>query len=292
MTPARNAPAAKTDAPLDDMTRRVARAAVRSLWHELVLYPKPGLVSLHDAGAHDDMNADTFIRSLFALSRFFGDIAKAGAAGAGFETLRVLGIHAERAMLTATRGVNTHRGAIFALGLLCATVARTVAAREAPTDAMLRKVLLSQWGADLASLRPAAGSASHGLQAKHRHGATGARGEALHGFPSVFEVALPALREALARDCDMRHARLSAFFALLAHVDDTNVLHRGGAKGLAFVRRVAREFRASGDVQSADAVMRAEAIHRAFIARRLSPGGCADLLAAALFVHDVQHMLR
>jgi len=292
MTPAHNAAAGKTDAPLDEMTRRVARAALRALWQELALYPKPGLVSLHDAGAHDDMNADTFIRSLFALSRFFGDIAKAGATGAAFETLRMLGIRAERAMLTATRGVNTHRGAIFALGLLCAAVARTVAACEAPSDGMLRKVLLAQWGADLASLRPAAGSASHGAQAEHRHGATGARGEALHGFPSVFEVALPALREALARGRDIRHAKLSAFFALLAHVDDTNVLHRGGASGLAFVRRVAREFRASGDVYSPDALMRAEAIHRAFIARQLSPGGCADLLAAALFVHHVQHMLR
>ncbi|HEY3179645.1 MAG TPA: triphosphoribosyl-dephospho-CoA synthase, partial [Casimicrobiaceae bacterium] len=71
-----------------DAARTIGRAAVRSLWQELALYPKPGLVSLRDAGAHRDMNATTFIRSLFALSRFFSEIAEAGAAGARFETLR------------------------------------------------------------------------------------------------------------------------------------------------------------------------------------------------------------
>ena len=271
-----------------DAMRSIGRAAVRSLWHELVLYPKPGLVSLHDAGAHDDMNADTFIRSLFALSRFFHDVTAAGAASARFETLRRLGVHAEAAMLAATRGLNTHRGAIFALGLLSAAVGRTVERGEAPSDAIVRRTLLACWGADLSCARQRPGNLSNGLVVARRYGASGARGEALRAFPSVFDFALPALRQALARGCDARRAQLSAFFALLAHVDDTNILHRGGAEGLAFVRRVAREFRDCGDVYASDAITRAEAIHREFVARGLSPGGCADLLAAALFVHDVQ----
>jgi triphosphoribosyl-dephospho-CoA synthase len=274
----------------DDAMRSIGRAAVRSLWHELVLYPKPGLVSLHDAGAHDDMNADTFIRSLFALSRFFHDVTAAGAAGARFETLRRLGVRAEAAMLAATRGLNTHRGAIFALGLLSAAVGRTVERGEAPSDAIVRRTLLACWGADLSCARQRPGNLSNGLVVARRYGVSGARGEALRAFPSVFDFALPALRQALARGCDARRAQLCAFFALLAHVDDTNILHRGGAEGLAFVRRVAREFRDSGDVYASDAITRAEAIHREFVARGLSPGGCADLLAAALFVHDVQTM--
>jgi triphosphoribosyl-dephospho-CoA synthase len=273
-----------------EATRNIGRAAVRSLWHELVLYPKPGLVSLHDTGAHDDMNADTFIRSLFALSRFFGDVTAAGAAGARFETLRSLGVGAETAMLAATRGRNTHRGAIFALGLLSAAVGRTVERGETPSDAIVRRTLLACWGADLSCARQRTGTLSNGLVVARRYGVSGARGEALRAFPSVFDFALPALRQALARGCDPRRAQLGAFFALLAHVDDTNILHRGGAEGLAFVRRAAREFCDSGDVYASDAITRAEAIHREFVARRLSPGGCADLLAAALFVHDVQTM--
>ena len=93
----------------------VARHAVRSLYQELVLYPKPGLVSLVDTGSHTDMDASTFVRSLFSLRRYFLEIALAGSQGADFAVLRGLGIEAERRMLLATGGINTHRGAIFSL---------------------------------------------------------------------------------------------------------------------------------------------------------------------------------
>ncbi|HWW69324.1 MAG TPA: triphosphoribosyl-dephospho-CoA synthase, partial [Duganella sp.] len=102
----------------------IARLAVGSLYAELCLYPKPGLVSLVDSGSHRDMNAATFMRSLFSLRHYFRSICLAGLIGAPFARLKQLGIEAETAMLKATRGVNTHRGAIFSLGLLCAAAGR------------------------------------------------------------------------------------------------------------------------------------------------------------------------
>ncbi len=270
-----------------DTARSIGRAAVRSLWHELALYPKPGLVSLRDSGAHGDMDAATFIRSLFAMSRYFHDIAIAGASSARFETLRRLGVRAEAAMLAATGGVNTHRGAIFAVGLLCATAARAHTYGAVPTDRTLRRMLIDQWGNALAAFEHSPIRHSHGAVVVRRYGAAGARSEARRAFPAVFDIALPALREALKQGVSPQRARLAAFFALLGHVDDTNVLHRCGAEGLAFVRRRAREFRERGGVFRHDALIRAEAIHREFVAARLSPGGCADLLAATLFVHSV-----
>ncbi|HEY3180985.1 MAG TPA: triphosphoribosyl-dephospho-CoA synthase MdcB [Casimicrobiaceae bacterium] len=270
----------------------IARAATRSLWRELVLYPKPGLVSLRDGGAHPDMDAATFVRSLFALSRYWSEIAQAGAIGAPFDILCKLGIRAESRMLDATGGVNTHRGAIFALGLLCAAAARTDANGEMPDDATLRRVLIAHWGAALTATQRSALPLSNGMRVRRRYGIGGARDEARRAFPAVFDIALPALRGALVRGCDTRRAGVSALFALLACVDDTNILHRGGPEGLAFVRRRAREFRDAGDVHASDALARAETIHREFVARRLSPGGCADLLAAALFVHTIQQTSR
>ncbi len=272
--------------PTSASAATIARSAIASLWAELALFPKPGLVSLRDSGAHADMDASTFVVSLFALSRYFADIAAAGGQRAPFARLQALGIRAEAAMLAATDGVNTHRGAIFTLGLLCAAAARAHAIGAAPTDGTLRRILVNEWCAALAST--ASASRSHGATAMARYGAPGARGEALYAFPSVFEVALPALRAAIVRSCDARLARLSAFFALLAHVDDTNVLHRAGAAGLALVQRRAREFRSAGDVHSRDAVPRALSIHREFVAHRVSPGGSADLLAAAIFVDRIQ----
>ena len=264
----------------------IGRCAIASLWAELLLFPKPGLVSLRDSGAHADMDASTFVASLFALSRYFDDIAAAGAARAPFVRLQELGIRAETAMLAATRGVNTHRGAIFALGLLGAAAGRAQAIGVAPTDAALRGILVNEWRAALAIAAPALHS--HGAEVTTRYGVAGARGEATSAFPSVFEVALPALRKAIARGCDARRAQLSAFFALLAHIDDTNVLHRAGPAGLAFVQSRAREFQNAGDVHSRDAIPRALVIHREFVAHRVSPGGSADLLAAAIFVDRIQ----
>ena len=262
----------------------IALAAVRSLYDELSLYPKPGLVSLVDNGSHRDMDAGTFMRSLFALRRYFFRIAAAGVAGAPFTELKQLGIAAERRMLAATGGVNTHRGAIFSLGLLCAAAGRCKALGLPSTPDAVRATLQREWGAALAA-HADAGGASHGLAMAARHGAGGAREEAALGLPSVFGVALPALLQAHAQTGCWERARIEALFALMAHASDTNVYYRGGAAGAALVRMLARRFIARGGVHRADWLRYATACHRIFTRRRLSPGGAADLLAAACLLH-------
>lgn len=130
--------------------REVALLAVRGLHVELCLYPKPGLVSPVDSGSHDDMDAGTFMRSMFALRHYFKKICLAGLNDAPFAQLKALGIAAETAMLRATLGVNTHRGAIFSLGMLCATAGRARAQGTPLTPAALRAAMLIRWGEELA----------------------------------------------------------------------------------------------------------------------------------------------
>ena len=266
-------------APERAFFQQVARLAVRSLYAELALYPKPGLVSLVDNGSHTDMNAATFMRSLFALRRYFSQITRAGMRDAPFSELKRLGIDAEARMLHATGGINTHRGAIFCLGMLCAAIGRCRAKAMAPDPATIQATLLQRWGKDLAG-HSGATSDSHGARALQRYAASGAREEGARGFPSVFEVGLPALRRALALGVDMRRARIDALFALMAHISDTNVYHRGGAEGALTVRRLARAFIARGASAAPDWEARALACHRSLVAARLSPGGAADLLGA------------
>ena len=134
--------------------REVARLAVRSLHDELCLYPKPGLVSLVDNGSHDDMDATTFMRSLFSLRHYFRKICLAGWDDAPFAQLKQLGIAAEAAMLKATRGVNTHRGAIFSLGMLCATAGRARAQGTPMTPAALRAAMLIRCHRPCSRARP------------------------------------------------------------------------------------------------------------------------------------------
>ncbi len=292
LIPARLAPPARVRPQSDQRRLRAsaARLAVGCLHAELVLYPKPGLVSLVDNGSHRDMNAATFVRSMFALRHYFARICQAGIDDAPFAVLRQLGIEAEERMLKATAGINTHRGAIFSLGLLAAAAGRAWAQGMPTTAPTLRANLLISWGDALAAHTGLTEANSNGLRAAARHGASGAREEGALGLPSVFEVGLPALRRTLAAGRGMRCARIDALFALMAHVSDTNVLHRGGARGAATVREAARRFIALGG--SAHPRWRANALacHELFVARRLSPGGAADLLAATCLVHALDLM--
>ncbi len=235
------------------------------------------------------MNAVTFMRSIAALRDYFVDIAAAGLRNAAFIELRCLGIAAERRMLQATRGVNTHRGAIFTLGLLAAAVGRTKARSLPLSDAFIR-AQIGDWRRDIIAVSADGATASHGRLVAARYGVSGARGEAANGFPAVFEIALPALREALARGADAERAQLHALFHLLAQLGDTNVLYRAGKEGLALVRNGASDFLAAGSVFDREWRPRAEALHRRCCAARASPGGSADMLAAAWFVHRVQTM--
>ncbi len=261
----------------------IAARAARALQLEVRTYPKPGLVSHIDSGAHDDMDYVLLHRSASVLEPYFAELAMAGAAAAPMDRLRAIGIAAERAMLVATGGVNTHRGAIFGMGLLCAAAGFRECYAHAQT---LGGIVVALWSADI--LDGPVALRSHGADVARRHGAGGARVEAAQGFPSLYRHALPALAEGEASAAgDAEAARVHACMRLIASVEDTNLLYRGGAEGLAFAQDQARRFLAEGGVGHRAWRDRAVAIHRAFVARRLSPGGCADLLAMALFVRDM-----
>lgn len=282
--PAQPASRGAADTPF---CRQLARLAVRSLYAELVLYPKPGLVSLIDNGSHADMDAATFMRSMFALRRYFVDIARAGMEDAPFHVLKALGIEAEARMMRATGGINTHRGAIFCLGLLCAAIGRCRAKGTALRPAAIQATLLICWGRELGAHSGDVDVQSHGTEARERYAASGAREEGARGFPSVFGIGLPALRRALAAGLGLRRARIDALFALMAHISDTNVYHRGGPEGAQAVRHQARAFIARGGSAAPDWEARALACHRSFVAARLSPGGAADLLGAVCLLQSV-----
>jgi len=269
-------------------TWRTRGATIATLAHDALLRevetaPKPGLVSRIDSGSHDDMDANTFRRSAAAIRPHFAGMAEAGARGCAMSELRVVGLEAEAAMFAATGGINTHRGAIFGLGLLVAAAGARSAGLAGPNTS-LGTIVAQRWSRGIVDgpvlLR------SHGSAARRRYGAGGARAEAAQGFPTVYEVGLPALREGAELESrDAEGARVHACFALIAALEDTNLLHRGGREGLAFAQRTAREFLDAGGVGQPDWRARSLAIHREFVARRLSPGGAADLLAMSVFVN-------
>ena len=267
----------------DAVAERIGSLAIRALYRAVALSPKPGLVSPTDAGSHRDMDFRTFLRSLQSLRDYFPAIARLGAAGPSFEPLRQLGVAAEAKMLRATGGINTHRGAIFNLGLLCAAAGALAAAGETLSAEGVCAAVVERWGeAILGSATSAA--PSHGAEVARRYGCGGARREAADGFPAALRVGLPAYREALAATGTPERAAIHSLFALIATVDDSNLLWRGGPVGLGLAQARARGSLAGGGVAAMDWESHARAIHGEFVARNLSPGGSADLLGVTLFL--------
>ncbi len=264
----------------------IAACAVNSLMQELATWPKPGLISHVDSGSHTDMDAATLQASAEAIRPFFAELALAGAEYAGMGRLRSIGVRAESAMMSATGGINTHRGAIFGLGLLCAAaglVAEKAESGRIFSPARLGAVVSQQWGEEIR--QGPIPLFSHGSSVLRRYGAGGARAEAASGFPSIYEVGLPALREARSiAPHDAEAARIHACFALISKVEDTNLLHRGGAEGARYAAEAAADFLSNGGIGATGWRNAAAAVHAGFVSRRLSPGGCADLLAMTLFV--------
>ncbi|TDD47522.1 triphosphoribosyl-dephospho-CoA synthase [Nonomuraea terrae] len=259
----------------------LADTAVRALRAEALLSPKPGLVDARGSGAHDDMDLPLLLASAEALRPTFravADTAKRLVFGAELrEELGRLGRAGDQAMSRATGEVNTHRGALWALGLLVAAIAGGAGdERCAAGGAAGLAALPDQW--------IPAGQASHGELVRRRYGTGGARGEAEDAFPHVIEVALPRLRRARADGRSEEVARLDALLAVMSLLNDTCVLHRGGRAGLRVVQLGASHVLAEGGAgtdRGRSALL--ELDHR-LRGLRLSPGGSGDLLAAALFL--------
>lgn len=261
----------------------IGRAATLALYDELALSPKPGLASFEDSGSHGDMDANTFMRSLFALRTCFVKMAWLGATGASFPHLEACGLEAETRMYVVTGGVNTHRGAIFMLGLLCAASGAAATADQQVTAQNLRQHLLARWGADLERRSGERRSLPGGIVAR-RFGLRGASEEAAQGFPVLFDLVWPGLVVDIEAGLDHHQARLNAFFRSMTTLDDCNLACRGGLEGLHFGRAAAHRFLAAGGAASEAALLLARQIHKDFIARNLSAGGSADTLAAACFL--------
>ena len=270
------------EAALDEDCAAAASLACRALLYEVLTTPKPGLVDRSGSGSHDDMDVFTFASSASVLYPYFEKCARIGAEGAGkgapetFKALRLPGRMAEGAMLRATGGVNTHKGAIFSLGILCAAAGRLGPAGWR-ADALLGACAdLTRGLCERDRAAAAAREDTHGAQAYRRYGAPGVRGEAERGFPAAREAGLPKLREGYAAGLGPDGAGSAALIALMARGGDTNILYRGGTEAQEFVERRAGEILEKESLPSRET---AELFGRELTLRHLSPGGSADMLA-------------
>lgn len=264
----------------------------RALLDEVCTTPKPGLVDRANNGSHADMDIFTFTSSAAALMPYWEDCVRIGqdtareAPEKTFRFLRQRGKTAEREMYRATAGINTHKGAVFTLGILCGAVGRLWKA-EAPcrTPEAIAAECARMYGpvyeADRQTAEVQARTAGERFWVQY--GLPGIRGEMAEGLPSVIYTALPALRAELKAGNSRNDAGVVALLHLIALGKDTNMVARGGPElAEAAARQTADLLERNPCPDMADI----EKLDQLFIRQNLSAGGCADLLAAAWFLYD------
>lgn len=273
----------------------LGQKAEEALLEELYATPKPGLVDRYSNGAHKDMDLPLFEKSAGALKPFFSQMAELGYLcdkhpSGMFPELRKLGIEAENAMRKATGDINTHKGSIFSLGILCAAAGycyhwNGYAAMHnliRTEQEMVRKTLAEE----LSTLGEKE-KKSHGEMLYKKYGIQGARGEALNGYPSACKTGLPVLLEGIRKRQDWNRIKLQVLLSLMAQVDDTNVLFRTDEKTLEEAKQAAEHFLNEGGAYRKDGLQKLELMDEEFTRKNISHGGCADLLAVTLFLYSI-----
>lgn len=267
----------------------VVQFATRSLLYEAVTNPKPGLVDPQSSGAHTDMDIFTFIDSSTSLTQYFNESFAISSQFNGdnlqelFSNLRIAGIEAEKSMFSATSGINTHKGAIFSLGVLVAAYSYTTKHLEMTISETVKEMLKDLTKNDFSKVNEKSEERlTAGEKQFLKYGTKGIRGEAEAGFPTVFKLSLPYLRSTSGN----KNERLLDTLMKIAQVtDDSNLIKRAGTTEiLPWIQNEITKYFELGGASTKVGKKYLYDLDRTFIDRNLSLGGSADLLILTVFL--------
>ena len=271
---------------------QIGLLAHEALVFEARLSPKPGLVDAEGSGAHTDMDLSLLLKSAEAIQPYFSRFARRGAEDTALppegrlSAIRQDGLEAESAMFSTTSGVNTHKGAIFLLGVLC-----YAAGRRSVNDVPFAAEELA-WDAALVCRGVTRELGVSAGRAFARYGAKGARGEAEAGYPGVTQIALPAHESALEAGASETDAWRIALLRLIEHLEDANVLARCGETVALELRQAARAIANAHPAGGEAFLAELRALGEQCRLWHASPGGAADLLASARFLLSLSSETR
>lgn len=270
-----------------------AKSACRALLYEVCTTPKPGLVDRMNNGSHKDMDIFTFIDSACALEPYFEQCTKIGRqtstlpAKETFHQLRQAGIKAEFDMFSATKGVNTHKGAIFSVGIICAALGRLNRAQWKNPEHILKECAAMTKGLianDFSNLTEE-NAITVGQKLYLKHKITGIRGQIEAGLPAVQNIGLPVLKEGINRGLSINDAGCATLLALITGDTDTNLIARSD---IATQQKVVEELKNLLEENPYPDREILEQIDQKFIEKNLSPGGSADLLAICYLLYFLE----
>lgn len=271
--------------------------ALEAMLLEANCAPAPGLVDRFNSGAHNDMDIYTFIKSSVALSPYMHNFVYMGYMHKGaLDTLlafiRPLGIEAEAAMFKATKGVNTQKGLIFLMGILCAAAGYVyrkynIIKSTLVFDAV--KIMCQGLVAKELGNLPHDRKLTSGERLYHQYGIRGIRGELEDGLPIIQDIALPAYKKAISLGATDDALLIYTLLSIMTATEDTTIINRHDQDTLIMVQKSAKKLLSNDDILQLDGFDAVKDLDRQFIEQWISPGGSADLLAATHFLYVLEN---
>ena len=280
---------------INEVSMTISSLAIQAMIYEVSCYPSPGLVSPVSSGAHKDMNFFTFVDSTSVLSRYFTLFVQEGFSNKPykeiFNSLREIGIKAEQDMFIKTKGINTHKGMLFLMGIACAAIGKTIYEKKSfkyiqniikeMTAGIVEKELISLKNTD---------AHSHGEKLFLKYKTDGVRGEVERGIPIVFEFSLDFYKEN--SELSINDRLVHTLIGIMQICNDSTIIYRHSVEVLEEVKEEAQEIIAMGGMKTTKGRENINNLCTEFIERNISPGGSADLLGVTVFLSLVEEYMK
>ena len=271
--------------------KNIATLATKALLYEVSISPKAGLVSRLSNGSHKDMNFYTFIDSSLALYNYFLNCFDYGqeklfSCPNFFKDLREVGKVAEKEMYEATKGINTHKGTIFSMGILLAVLGVHLKENKKIDLKVLSEKIKEMCKPLLNELEDADNISTYGEKAYKEYHLTGARGLAIYGYEIVLLDGINKLKD-FCKTLDFETACILLLFYYMSVLDDTNIVNRASITTLKEVQILSKElFEENKKTLEKENIKNSMSkLNDIFIEKNISAGGSADLLILTIFIH-------
>lgn len=279
---------------LNGFSITIGSLAIQAMLYEISCIPSPGLVSPISSGAHKDMDYYTFIDSTSVLSRYMALFVQEGYSNRKckdiFDSIRVIGIEAEKDMFIKTNGINTHKGMLFLMGVTCAAIGKVIYEKKSFDDIknVIKEMAEGIVDKELLALKDNS-ELSHGEKLYLKYKNPGVRGEVENGIPAVFNFSLDFYRNNF--HLNLNDRLVHTLIGIMTICNDTTIIHRHNVETLEEVKERAQSILDIGGMNTVEGRAEINKLSDEFIERNISPGGSADLLAVTVFLHLVSEYL-
>lgn len=280
---------------VNEVAMKISGLAIQAMIYEVSCYPSPGLVSPVSCGAHKDMNFFTFIDSASVLNQYFMLFVQEGFSDKSykeiFNSIRKIGVKAEKDMFVKTKGINTHKGMLFQMGITCAAIGKAIYEKKSfkYIQDIIKEMTAGIVEKELETLKKS-DAHSHGEKLYLKYKTDGVRGEVERGIPTVFEFSLNFYKDN--SELSINDRLVHTLIGIMQICNDSTIIHRHSVEVLEEVKETAREIIEMGGMKTAKGREKINNICTEFIERNISPGGSADLLGITVFLSLVEEYMN